>query len=117
MKRTLTLILLTITLLSGCMTPEDKAERQAEASRPQLGVTFQPEWWTENAVVVRDVPAGSAASAAGIMPGDRIVSFNGQSVTTVKSLNTLELQARHGASVPVGIMRNGQPQTVTVALQ
>jgi S1-C subfamily serine protease len=104
-------------LLAGCMTPADKAARQAEANRPQLGVSFQPEWWTENAVVIRDVPAGSPGAAAGLMPGDAIVSFAGQSVTTIKSLDQLELAAQHGQLVPVTVMRNGQKVTVPVQLQ
>lgn len=111
------LTLCTLTLLAGCMTPEDRAAKQALDDRAQLGVTFEPEWYSENAVLIKDVPSGSAAEKAGLKPLDRIIAFDSHKITTLQSLREIELQEKHGATIPVTIIRNGAPIQVTAQLQ
>ncbi|MEZ5380721.1 MAG: site-2 protease family protein [Microthrixaceae bacterium] len=66
-----------------------------------------PDQWS-----VAEVLPGSAAAAAGIQPGDRIVSVDGQAVSTTEDLGD-EVRKRAGETVPVEVQRDGQ----TVALE
>ncbi len=117
MRRTLVTAVVLGSLLSGCMTEQEKAQKQAYDTRPQIGVTFVPEWLTENDIVVQDVPAGSPAAQAGLMPKDQIRFFNGQKVTTIHELNQLLLASQHGQTVSLGILRNQHPMALTTTLQ
>ncbi len=116
MKRFVPVCLLACGLLTGCLTAEDKAAKQAFDSRPQLGVTFVPEWDTENLVVLQGVPAGSPAAQAGLQPRDVITSLNGQKVTDIHSLNDIEASMQHGQTINVGILRNQKPMVLVATL-
>jgi S1-C subfamily serine protease len=58
----------------------------------------------------------SPAKAAGILPGDLIVKFAGEDVTSSVSLMSLVAQADVGTTVPVEVIRGGQPQTLQVEI-
>ncbi len=109
--------IVSLLLLAGCATPEDRAAKQALDDRAQLGVTFEPEWYSENDVLIKDVPPGSAAETAGLKPLDRIIAFDHHQITTMQTLREIELQEKHGAVVPVTVIRNGAPVGVEVKLQ
>jgi RIP metalloprotease RseP len=66
--------------------------------------------WTVDRVV-----AGSAADQAGLQPGDRIVSFNGQSVGDFAGLSDL-IQSSSGQSVEISYIRNGEELTTSTSL-
>ena len=57
--------------------------------------------------VAGKVQTGSAAAAAGILPGDRIVSLNGREMTTFDDLR-LYAQIRPGEPVTIVIKRSGK---------
>jgi regulator of sigma E protease len=57
--------------------------------------------------VAGKVQPGSAAAAAGVMPGDRIVSLNGRGMETFDDIR-LFAQIRPGEPVTIVIERNGQ---------
>lgn len=57
--------------------------------------------------VVGDIKTGSAAEAAGIMPGDKIVSLNGESVVTFADIQRY-VSIRPGVKIDVGIERGGE---------
>ncbi len=59
------------------------------------------------AVQVTQVYAGSPGSNAGLQPGDRIVSYNGERVFNVAELRNLTLQGTPGEDVVVEIDREG----------
>ncbi len=59
------------------------------------------------AIQVTQVYAGSPGSDAGLQPGDRIVSYNGERVFNVAELRNLTLQGTPGEDVVVEIDREG----------
>ncbi|MER5820785.1 PDZ domain-containing protein [Streptomyces mirabilis] len=61
---------------------------------------------------VRFVDPDLNAVAAGFMVNDIITSVDGQPVTSSASLNAALASKRAGATVPVGIRRNGAPMTL-----
>lgn len=64
---------------------------------------------------VADVSAGSAAAAAGIGKGDRVVSVDGVEVDTHAKMAT-QVKRHAGETVPVGVERKGELRTVDVTL-
>ncbi len=71
---------------------------------------------THGAVVTR-VRAGSPAEAAGLKPGDVIVSLDGRPVASDQELHNLEGLSAAGSTVRVGIVRDGRSMTVSTALK
>jgi serine protease Do len=67
--------------------------------------------------LVQDVSPGSPAAKAGIKPGDVIRKFNGQTVSDSSDLLVKVAITNPGTPVTLEILRNGQPQTVTVTLE
>ena len=63
--------------------------------------------------IVGAVTAGSAAEAAGILPGDRILSVAGESVETWEDL-FIAVGTRANRDVSLAFMRDGQTRLVTV---
>ena len=54
--------------------------------------------------------------ADGLKQGDVIRSFNGQPVADADSLRALTAAAQPGSAASVGVIREGQPRTVTIAI-
>jgi S1-C subfamily serine protease len=106
-----------VLLLSGCMTDEQVAQKAAYDNRPQLGAAFEPEWWSENTVVIRDVGEDTAAERAGLKNRDQIISWDGKPVTDLDSLRALELDSRHGQTVILGVIRDGHAVRAEAELQ
>jgi serine protease DegQ len=71
---------------------------------------------SHGAVVTR-VRAGSPAEAAGLRPGDVIVSLGGKPVGSDQELHNLEGLGAPGTTVQVGIVRDGKPATVSAVLK
>lgn len=76
------------------------------------GLGFEP--WQPPAVVGM-VEEGSAASAAGIVEGDRIVEIAGNRIGTFVDLQEV-VAARPGETVAVRLLRNGQERVLDVQL-
>ena len=64
-------------------------------------------------VKVSRIFAGSAAEKAGIEPGDIFVSYDGVPSTSAEELINTISSSKPGVPVPVTLMRNSQPMTVT----
>jgi regulator of sigma E protease len=64
-------------------------------------------------VVIGQVTEGSAAARAGLLPGDRILTLDGEPVTRFEQVQR-HVQPRAGQPVQVGIQRDGAARTVTV---
>ena len=67
-------------------------------------------------VLVREVVADSGAERAGIEPGDVIVSVDGEDVVDPIGLRTRVGLAAVGEEVELGIIRDGEPETLTATL-
>jgi S1-C subfamily serine protease len=67
-------------------------------------------------VIAIDVSAGGPAAAAGLMPGDVIVSLDGKAVTSAEDLLGVLRDHHPGDSVNVDIVRTGNRQTLKVTL-
>ena len=66
--------------------------------------------------VVQSVIPDSAASKAGLEPGDVIIAFGGKPVTSRDELVRMVVTTKPGTSVPVRIVRDRQERTVTVTV-
>jgi regulator of sigma E protease len=64
--------------------------------------------------VVGDVVPGSAAEAAGILPGDRILDLGGSAVERFEDVQRI-VRPRAGEALTIGILRDGQRLVLTVA--
>jgi serine protease Do len=68
------------------------------------------------AVVTRVTPGGPAA-AAGLRPGDVVLSFNGRPVTDSRALTRMVGEAQVGASATIEVVRDGRRMTLTATIQ
>jgi S1-C subfamily serine protease len=94
-------------IATGRVTRSGRAFLGVEVATPVGGV----------GVVVASVRAGSPAAAAGIRPGDAIVSVDGKPIVSTDDLATVLAMLRPGQTVPVGIVRpDGTRATVRVKL-
>ena len=66
---------------------------------------------------VQNVQQGSAAAEAGIVEGDVIVRVGERGVATVDELEVAVREFEIGAPVPVALVRDNRPLTVTVTLK
>jgi membrane-associated protease RseP (regulator of RpoE activity) len=66
--------------------------------------------------VVEDVVDGSGADAAGLQPGDEIISIDGEPIPDVATL-TATVVPRRGTEVPVSFLRDGDELSADVDLQ
>ncbi|SLN67472.1 Periplasmic serine endoprotease DegP precursor [Roseovarius gaetbuli] len=97
-----------------------------EVQRGLLGVTIQD--FTPDlaealgleagaGAVITQVEPDSSAEAAGLQPGDLIVSVDGRPVAGSADLRSQIGLKRTGRSIEIGIIRNGERQTVVATLR
>jgi len=67
--------------------------------------------------MVPQVVAGSAADKAGILPGDVIVSIDGEPVHKAHDLPLRVARHAPGDRVKIGVIRNGKHKTITVKVE
>lgn len=79
---------------------------------PELAVSFAVS--REEGVLVNNVDAGTPAHKAGLLQGDIIITYDGQTVIDSKSLQKLVAESRIGKSVRLKIIREGIEKTVFV---
>ncbi|HVX39562.1 MAG TPA: PDZ domain-containing protein [Gemmatimonadaceae bacterium] len=91
--------------------------RMRQEQVPRLGVLTQPD---SAGIVVVDVEEGSAAAAAGVRPGDRLVSVG--TIPVEDQQFGARLRAKYGASepgspLPIVVQRGGAQLTLAGTLQ
>jgi len=79
---------------------------------PLFGVTFEMEEDGKKGALVLEVAPGSVAEAAGVRPGDRILSFGGKEVPGGAALSGLLRTAKPGDTVKVAVLRDGKEQSL-----
>ncbi len=77
---------------------------------PELAVSFNVS--QVDGVLVNDVDDGAPAQRAGLMQGDIIIAFDGQTVADSKNMQRMVAETRIGKSVPLRIIRDGSYKTI-----
>ena len=80
----------------------------------ELAESFNLE--TTTGALVVDAASGSPADKAGLKQGDVILSFNGQPVQYARQLRNMVAMTPPGTQARVELLRNNQPQELTVEL-
>ena len=88
---------------------EDRA-RLTEPGRLFEGLGFMP---GQPLAIAEQVTAGAAAEQAGMLPGDRIISVNGEDTLTFNDMAAV-IVALPDRTVPIGVVRDGLRQTLYV---
>jgi serine protease Do len=117
----------------GFAIPINMAKRSIEAliktgrvTRGYLGVSVgpvTPELAQEFRVpdtagaLVQDVTRGAPADRAGIKPGDVIRKYDGRPVNESDELLAMVANTDPGTTVPIEILRNGEPLTLKITLE
>ena len=70
-----------------------------------------------NGAVVLNVAPGAAAAKAGLEPGDVIVSYNGKPIMNRDELVAMVTATKPGMTVPLGIVRDRQPRTLSITVE
>jgi uncharacterized protein len=83
------------------------------ADGPMLGVFGGPD---ENICLVSEVVTDSPASQAGILVGDRIVSFDGEPIVNFRGLRSLIATKQPGDTVSLTFIRDDKTMETTVTL-
>lgn len=96
------------------VTEEDERRRLTEPGQLMngLGVAF---WRPPTPTVVATVAPGSAAAAAGLQVGDRIVAVDGERVADFDALRTI-IAANPGADMALRFERDGSEQSARVRI-
>ncbi|MBA4160893.1 MAG: protease [Novosphingobium sp.] len=66
--------------------------------------------------LVRGVPPGMPGDKAGIKPGDIVLKVNNIEVTPDRSLSTIVANIAPGTRIPIDLLRQGKPVTVTATV-
>jgi hypothetical protein len=74
-----------------------------------LAATGQP-----TSVNIGDVLSNSAGAIAGLQPGDEIVGYAGERIFNLLDLRTQTIDGEPGETVPVDIVRDGQPMQLYI---
>jgi serine protease Do len=99
--------------------------RSGKVTRGRIGVSVVPiprealeEFGLKErkGALVSQVPAGGAASKAGVKAGDVIVEYNGRPVTNSDSLVKMVVATKPGSTVPIKVLREKQEKTLNVTV-
>ena len=82
-----------------------------DEDRASLGLT------SESGAVVSAVAEDGPAAAAGMRPGDVIVAYDGEPINDTRDLQNRVVATRPGTTVPVDVVRNGEPLTLDVTVE
>jgi serine protease Do len=66
--------------------------------------------------IVSSVSGGSPSEKAGIKPGDVVLEFNGKPVPNDRALVDMVVATRPGSTVPLKVLRDGEPRTLNVTV-
>jgi serine protease Do len=98
---------------------------EGKVTRGWLGVQIQP--ITDDlaeglglketkGAIISDLTENSPALKAGLKQGDTILKANGEAIDDVRDLSKTIAAVKPGAKIPVEILRDGKPETITVEI-
>jgi len=93
----------------GVDHPFPEVNPSATTGGPRLGITVDPEW-ADGGVRVATVVEDSAASAAGLQPGDVVVGLDGDEVVDLDGIKALLGGKAAGAEFVVKVVREGRDE-------
>ena len=76
------------------------------------GLGLKRDW----GVILSDVKADSAAAAAGLQPGDVVVSVDGEEISNARDLSSAIFRHAGGDRLQMEVQRDGAPLSITVAV-
>jgi serine protease Do len=100
--------------------------RAGKIVRGRIGVSVQPVppdsvkdfgLSGRQGAMVSTVASGGPADKAGVKPGDVVLEFNGQPVSSNDELVRLVTATKPGAAVPMKVMRDKQEKTLTITVE
>ena len=103
----------------------EKLMKGQSIERGYLGVTIQPlnddlaaslGIARNRGEFIQSVVPGQAAANAGLQPGDVVLRVDGKEVTPDQTLSFLVANITPGNRIPIDIIRNGRPSTVTATV-
>jgi serine protease Do len=114
---------LTLNATIGVLPDEDNLAQIPDVQQGEsLGLVVQPldadlrtRWNVTSGVVISQVNDGPGASA-GLMVGDIITMLNGQRIETIEQFNQVVTGLPKGRSVPLRIVRRGNPMFIPLKL-
>ncbi len=84
----------------------------------KVRVGIMPGYNTEDAgVQIENVSPNSPASKAGILPGDRLVRWDGQKIEDIMAWMDMLAENKPGQELKIGVMRDGQEVTLDIKLE
>ena len=86
-----------------------------DTEQAYLGILADPRF-NENSARIANVENGSGAKAAGLRPGDLIVSIGDRKITGAMEMRNALIGRKPGDSVRVSYLRDGKPASVEVKL-
>lgn len=85
------------------------------ASKPDLGGVHAKFGYSDDGLVVREVPEGGPAHEAGLEPGDRVMTIDGHDVSTLSEKRVIELlRGPVGSMASIEVRRGVKLRSVTV---
>ena len=110
-------------LIDQMINEPEKVEAQTKGSQIMLGITIvditeamSKQYSMPVGVYIREVSEMSAAERAGLVKGDIIVAFDGETVTCADDLNAIKAEQTPGDTVEMKIDRNGKEMTIEIVI-
>ena len=100
--------------------------RSGKVTRGRIGVAVRPvppeavdEFGLTNSdgALIVTVSPNSAASRAGMEPGDVVIAYNGQPVEDQEALVQAVVATRPGTTVPIQVVRSGEAVTLSITIE
>ncbi|MFT7680090.1 MAG: putative metalloprotease with PDZ domain [Planctomycetota bacterium] len=94
-------------------TAEDLARREEMRNRPFMGVQLEN---GDESVSIGSVTDGGPAETAGIQAGDRLISFDGVPIDSMRALREFMSEHAPGDVIEVLLERSGKEQRISLKL-
>lgn len=106
--------------MDAAVRPEPPVHRRAKAKepgQPTVRIGLLPTNSTKGGVLVQRVFPDTSASAAGLQPDDRLVTWNGQPLRSVEDLRPRLAEHKPGDTVTLTVERDGKTIEVEMTLR